>query len=294
MAAHLCNYCGAAPAIANSHVVPKFMGLYIKKNSPFGHMMNLWARVPQFDLHKGPYLCAKCDNEIFGSWETYFSQKVWPDPLHARDEWDDLRVIDFLISLVYRYAVHFLATSPIAAHAPYSTYLRDLSARALRSSTEIGRALFVYPYVHRPIAHECTLLAGINHLLNLAVHGESLPREGNLPNAILVITPKILTLVCDAALEASTGCTMKGPVHLSVGAPFDALSSNTDMPVFLASKLNGYIGEGQGHQKELGRWKHLAYGTDKLLNPGKMCYQAQAQDEALWDWQKTNCPRETY
>jgi hypothetical protein len=286
-----CNYCGTAPAIANSHVVPKFLGLYIKKNSPFGHMLNLWERSPQFDLHKGPYLCIKCDNEVFGSWETYYSQKVWPDPLNARSQWGDARAINFFISVAYRYAIHFLATSPITASAPYATYFRDLSAKALQSSSEIGTSLFVYPYVHQPIARECALLAGINHLLNLAVHGESLPREGDLPNAMLVITPKVLVLFCDGDLGDAVDCTMKMPRHLSVGLPFDPSIENTDMPAFLSSKLNSYIGEGQGHQKQLGRWKRLAYGTDKLLNPNKMCYRAQALDQALWDWQKANCRR---
>ena len=286
-----CNYCGTAPVIDHSHVVSRFLGAYIKKNSPFGHMMNVWKPTPQFDLDKGPYLCANCDNRVFGAWETFYSQKVWPNPLKARSHWGDVRTINFFISLAFRYAVHFLATSPIAANAPYSTYLRDLSAKGLNNSSEIGKSSFVYPYVHRPITRECALLHGINHLLNLGVHGLSLPREGNLPNAMLLVTPKVLVLFCDGGLATSADCTMENPMHLSIGVSFDPLAGNVDMPVFLSTVLNRYIGEGQGHQKQLGRWKRFAYGTDKLLNPSKMCYQAQAQDQALWDWQKMNCRR---
>jgi hypothetical protein len=267
----LCNYCGAAPTIANSHVVSRFLGAYIKKNSPFGHMMNLWERQPQYDLHKGPYLCAKCDNDVFGSWETYYSQNVWPDPINAKSQWGDVRTINFILSLAYRYTLHFLVTSPMTASAPYSIYFRDLTARALKASGEIDKSVFVYPYVHQPITRDCTLLPGVNHLLNLGVHGESCPREGDLPNAVLVMTPKVLALVCDGELGASVDCTMKNPRYLAVGLPFDPLSKNRDMPNFLSSKLNGYIGQGQGHQKQLGRWKRLAYGADRVLNPNKMC-----------------------
>jgi hypothetical protein len=82
---------------------------------------------------------------------------------------------------------------------------------------------------------------------------------------------------------------MKAPVFLKVGTSFSPSTQNQDMPWFLSSTLNGYVGQGQGHQKGLGRWKRLAYGTDKLINPKKMCYVANRQDQALHDWQKVNC-----
>ena len=49
----LCNYCGKAPAIANSHVASKFLGTYVKKNSPFGYMLNSWLPSKRLDLDKG-------------------------------------------------------------------------------------------------------------------------------------------------------------------------------------------------------------------------------------------------
>lgn len=277
-----------APTITNSHVVPKFLGAYIKKNSPSGHMLNLWERLPQFDLHKGPYLCAQCDNSVFGAWETYYSQNVWPNPLGTTAAWGDIRTINFFLAIAYRYALHFLATSPIVANSSYSAYIRDLCKKGLKQLGEIGKTLFIYPYVHRPIQQDCDLLPGINHLLNLGVHGKSLPSEGDLPNAMLILTPKVLVLLCDADIRQSLDCRMKAPTYLSPGASFDPSTQNTDMPAFLCSKLNSYIGQGQGHQKQLGRWKRLAYGTDKMLNPWKMCYQTNIQDQALHDWQKAN------
>lgn len=289
MSVPMCNFCGSAPAIANSHVVPKFMGTYIKNNSPFGYMLNVWARKLQYDLYKGPYLCATCDNKVFSAWESHYARHVWPNPLATMTAWGDLETINFLLCIAYRYAIHFLATSPIAANAARSIFIRDLCQKALKQSGEIGKSVFVYPYVHQPISQTCDLLAGVNHLLELAVHAEHLPITGSLPRAILLLTPKVLTLICDGDLGASPDCTMKAPIFLKVGTSFSPSTQNQDMPWFLSSILNGYVGQGQGHQKELGRWKRLAYGADKLIRPGKMCYVVNRQDQALHDWQKANC-----
>lgn len=289
MSVALCNYCGMAPTISKSHVVPRFLGAYIKKNSPFGRMLNLWERVPKYDLHKGPYLCARCDNSVFGAWETYYSQNVWPNPVGTRAAWSDVRTINFFLAIAYRYALHFLATSPIAANAAYSAYIRDLCKAGLGQSSTIAKTLFIYPYVHQPIRRGCDLLPGINHLLSLGVGAESLPREGDLPNAMLILVPKVLVLLCDDDIRKSSDCTMKKPACLSPGGSFDPSTQNTDMPAFLCSRLNRYIGQGQGHQKQLGLWKRLAYAADKMSNPWKMCYQANTHDQALHDWQKANC-----
>jgi hypothetical protein len=285
----LCNFCKTAPTITNSHVVPRFIGSYIMKNSPFGYMMNLWARTKQYDLYKGPYLCAACDNTVFSRWENHYSQHVWPNPLAATTAWGDVATINFFLSVAYRYAIHFLATSPILSNAPKSVYIRDLCEKALQQSGEIGKSVFVYPYVHQPIGQTCDLLPGVNHLLELAVHAEHLPPEGDLPTAILILTPKVLSLICDGDLAASTVCTMKKPTALRLGALLDPSIQNSDMPWFLSSILNRYIGHGQGHQKGLGRWKRLAYSADKMINPWKMCYKSNLQDQALHDWQKANC-----
>jgi hypothetical protein len=284
--ASTCYYCRIAPTIARSHVVPKFVGKYIKANSPFGHMLNLWSNKPELDLHKGPYLCAKCDNETFSGWEKHFSNHVWPDPLNSRVHWTDPATIQFFASLAYRYAIHFLETSPIPGNVPYSTYMRDLAEPVIRDPTLAGSKLFIYPYVHRPIDSGYDLLPGINHLLSLAVHGESFPAEENLPNAMLVIIPKITLLFCDGDLRKFSGCEIKHPVALSVSSRFLPTTSNVDLPNFLKVPLNRCIGKGQAHQKHLGRWKHLPYGTDRRANPTKVCYLAHETDTKLAKWIK--------
>lgn len=285
----LCKYCNGAPPIRASHVVPRFMGEHIKRNSPFGHLLNTWSRKSAFDLHKGPYFCTKCDNELFSSWENFFSRFTWHNPLDTNAKWNDERSIKFALSLAYRYTIHFLETSPIVANRPYSDFMRNLTESALRNNACVGHSIYIYPYVHQSISNECSLLPGVNHLFSLAAHAESLPQEGDLPNSMLVIVPKVAFLFCDRDLSTCKNNKMQNPCSLSSGSAFNPATANTDMPAFISSVLNRVIGHGQAHQKQLGRWNRMAYGTDKLLNPGKICYVAQKQDQNLLDWQKANC-----
>jgi hypothetical protein len=285
----LCKFCNNAPPIRESHVVPRAMGMYIKKNSPFGYMLNLWKEKPVFDLLKGPYFCAKCDNNVFGAWEGFFLSQVWKDPLHFNAKWTAPASINFVLLLAYRYAIHFLETSPIAAMRPYSEFIRDLAESAMDNNTLVGKSIFIYPYVHRAITNDCSLLPGVNHLLSLTIHGQSLPQEGDLPNAILVIVPKVIFLFSDRDLSGCNDNKVKNPCSLTLGGSFNATTANTDLPSFLYSVLNKIIGKSTAHQKQLGRWKRMAYGTDKLLNPSKVCYVAQKQDQDLLNWQKEKC-----
>lgn len=284
----LCGYCASAPTIDNSHVVPDFMGRYIKQNGPFGNLLNLWNTKPRLDIHKGPYLCQKCDNEVFSAWETAFSNGAWRRPFDKL-AWTTEPAVRFLVSLVFRYALHFIETSPIPGNRSYSEYVRNMSMAALRDPSRIGRSCHLYPFVHRPITSNCSLIPGINHFLSLAVHGQSLPKEGDLPNSFLVVVPKVCFLFCDGELSTCKDNTMLNPSGLTVGGKFDPATANTDMPQFLHTVLNRAVGQGQAHQKSLGRWKNMAYGVDKLANPRKACYTAAAQDRELLLWQRANC-----
>lgn len=287
----LCRFCGVAPPIQNSHIAPKFLGHYIKANSPFGNMLNTWLRKPQLDLHTGPYLCTKCDNELFSQWEGFFARHVWRDPVSAHAPWTDARSICFALSLAYRYAIHFVETSPILVHKPYSMMWRDLTHQALKDHSLVKSKVYIYPYVYRPIQETCSLLPGVNHLLNLAVHAENLPQEGDLPNAFLIVIPKILFLFCDRPLSDSKDNEIASPESLGINGSFNATVANVEMPLFISTILNRLIGQGQAHQKALGRWKGMAFQADKLLNPTKACYVAQQRDRSLDKWQLSNCLR---
>jgi hypothetical protein len=252
-------------------------------------MLNTWDRKLRLDLYTGPYLCAQCDNVLFSGWEDHFSRRVWLNLLRANLQWTHERSLKFLVSLGYRYAIHFLATSPIEFRRPYYVYLRDLMERALRDPSQIGTSLYIYPYVHQPILKDCQLLAGVNHLLNLGVNGQALPGEVGLSDALVIMRPKILLLFCDRDLRRSPGNEMRLPQALIPGRLFDAQHSNTDMPQFMKVVLNRWIGQGQAHQKSVGRWK-IAYGRDRIQNPQKVCYTATDQDRELLLWQRANCP----
>jgi len=265
------------------------MSKHIKKNSPFGYMLNLWNKKPKHDLHKGPYFCRTCDNEVISGWEDFFASKIWREPLNANNHWSNEESLNFILSLAYRYSIHFIETSPIMANHDYSECVMKIAEDAIRDNSKVGKSIFIYPYVHQEITQDCDFLPGVNHLLSLAAHGESLPKEGNLPNAFLVIVPKMIFLFCDQDLSSVGEESLKSPVHLIPGNSFDASSSNTDMPIFLSSIINKLINHGQSHQKNIGRWNKMAYGTDKFINPSKICYVAQSQDQTLLNWQRRNC-----
>lgn len=289
MSASICDFCKSSPTIRNSHVVPNFVGKHIKANSPFGFVLNTWMTKPQYDIFKGPYLCARCDNETFSSWENFYASNIFRRPGEASSEWGNEDAILFVLSLAYRYTLHFLLTSPIRGHRPYTEQYRDRLKAAMQNPSSVGKSLYVYPYVHRVIESECGMLPGVNHLLQLAIHSECLPREGDLPNAMLVIIPNTIFLYCDADLSVSRDSKIQNPVSLSIGSSLDVEQANVEMPRFLKTILNRLVGHGQNHQRLLGRWKKLAYGADKLLNPEKICYVADEQDKQLAVWRSANC-----
>jgi hypothetical protein len=208
--------------------------------------------------------------------------------LGSGGQWGDERIVLFALSVAYRYTLHFLETSPASVNRPYNEWMRDLLKVAMRDPSKVGSSLFLYLYAHQEIAHTCKLLAGVNHLLQLAVYAELLPQENDLPNAMLVLTPKVMYLYCDRDITLSKGNEIKRAQSLKVGQAFDAASSNADMPIFLKSILNRLIGQSQGHQRSLGLWMRFAYGADKLANPQRLCYLAHDQDKRLSQWQREN------
>lgn len=284
-----CYLCKKKPAIENSHVVPNFMSKHLKKNSPFGYMLNTWSPRPVQDLYKGPYFCRNCDNEVISGWESFFASRIWKDPLKADDHWGHEKTLNFVLSLAYRYAIHFIKNTPIQRNIPYSNGVMQLARKAIDNNSEVGKSVFIYPYVHRPIEKVCALVPGINHLLSLSVCGRILRREGDLPNAFLVIVPKMVFLFCESDLSSVASNPLHNPVHLTPGTRFSASSSNLDMPIFLKTLLNRLVNEGQSHQKNIGRWKSKLLWGDEYLAPRRVCYEAALQDKRLSEWRRKNC-----
>lgn len=289
MATILCSYCGVNPAIERSHVVPNFVGKHIKKNSTSGFLLNSWRYTPQQDIYKGPYLCAKCDNETFSSWESFYASGIWRNPLTANSDWGREEAILFTLSLAYRYTLHFIRTSPIQAHRAYAEWMRDLLKSTMQRPMNVGRSFFVYPYVFREITQTCGLMPGVNHLLQLAIYAECLPREGDLPNSMLVVIPNAIFLYCESDISSSSDNELSTPRSLRLANSFDARGSNVEMPLFLKTILNRLVGEGQAVQRQMGLWRGLQYKADMLVSPKKVCYVARSQDKKLLSWQRANC-----
>src|SRR5262245_30062870 len=108
----VCAFCNTNPPIANSHVVPAFIVRFIKNNSPSGFLLNSWAPRTQQDGIKGPYLCANCDNVVFSKWENYFKHHVFDrEQAKGNGAWETEDSIRFVLSVAFRYTIHFLETS---------------------------------------------------------------------------------------------------------------------------------------------------------------------------------------
>lgn len=145
---NICGYCNNESTIKYSHVVPSFMGQHIKKNSPFGWILNTWNSKVKYDIYKGPYLCRKCDNEIFSSWEDGFSRDVWKNPTDSLF-WNTENTIRFCLSIPFRFALHFLDTSPIQYNRSYTEYVRDISLDGLNNVSIVSKNIYILMYINQ-------------------------------------------------------------------------------------------------------------------------------------------------
>lgn len=284
-----CHFCNLNPPITNSHVVPKFIVKYIKQNSPVGFLLNSWSMRKAQDGIIGPYLCNSCDNVLFSGWENHFKKTVFDCADCDSASWSDCESIKFILSIIFRYTVHFLETSPTTLNKENNERFKKLSYDAINNLSSVGSSIFIYPYVFRPITSNCKFTPGINHFLNLAFHAISLPKEEDLPNAFLVILPSILILATDSDLSNVAGNKLVNIKDLRLSPSISVKTSNTNLPEFVAPILNKCIGQTQGHQRTMRLWNRIAYGADKLLYPNKMAYKSQKWDTELLLWQQTNC-----
>jgi hypothetical protein len=287
----ICAYCNANPPIENSHVVPRFIVKLLKANSPEKFIFDTWKYKKMQDGLKGPYLCEECDNVLFSAWENDFKKAVF-DPVHdgKPGRWAEENSIRFLLAVAFRYMVHFDETSPISANRQRNLHFRDLLRQTLDDLTQLDSKLFVYPYQYRPIVSGCGFLPGINHFLQLGFQCHSLAGEENLPQALLLYLPGMMTLFTDGDMRAAHHPEFPNPISLTVGTIADFGNANLTMPQFLRPLLNEAVGHTTGHQKAMEMWDTIEFQQDKMANPDKQLYRAQALDRQLFDWQKENCP----
>jgi len=289
-----CRFCNQHPPIQNSHVVSKFIVQYIKMNSPSGFLLNSWSMKRAQDGIKGPYLCHECDNVLFSDWENHFKLRVFdcnpPQALALSDE----KSIKFILSIAFRYAIHFLETSPISANVQNNEIFKRLTYNAINNTKIVGEEIFIYPYSFKPVTNSCQLIPGVNHFLNLSSHAVSLPAEEGLPNAFLLILPSMLFLQTDGNLKEAPANELINLEDLRPLVPLNLSLVNTNMPLFVAPIINRGIGQTQAHQRNMNLWNKIAYGADKLLHPNKMIYRAQKWDSNLLAWQRKNCANKQF
>lgn len=284
-----CRYCNENPPIDNSHIVSKFLVKHIKRNSPGGYLLNSWLFKKQQDGIKGPYLCEQCDNVVFSDWEDYYKTQVLDRRNENLSKLSNEKSVKFVLSIAFRYSVHFIETSPIEINRENNIRFKDLSHQAINDLNVVGNEIFIYPFPFKPITESCKLIPGINHFLNIAFHAQSLPKEDGLPNAFLLTLPSMLFLITDDDLTLSPGNELINTMDLQVDTEGDWNTFNTNMPEFLYVLLNRYVGQSQADQRNKKLWNKISYGFDKLHNPNKLCYHCQGWDSNLLSWQQKNC-----
>lgn len=99
-----CSLCGQDKILQNSHIIPKFVGRWIKETSATGFLTqatNASKRIQ--DLNKKRLLCSECE-ERFSKFETYFANTIFY-PFHKTQpkSFDYEKTLEkFVVSLSWR------------------------------------------------------------------------------------------------------------------------------------------------------------------------------------------------
>jgi len=140
-----CSLCLGTKQLTESHIIPKFVGKWLKATSATGFMtdaQNPKERVQ--DLPTLPLLCSDCE-ERFSRLETYFANEIFR-PFHEKKirafEYD-ARLQSFVISLSWR--ILKASYTEVKQEAPhYSSFLDD--AEADWRDFLLGRREHIDPY----------------------------------------------------------------------------------------------------------------------------------------------------
>jgi len=128
-----CALCQKTKELKESHVIPRFIGKWLKDTSATGYMRQaLNPNLRAQDFPKSYFLCGDCE-QIFGKEEKTFAEKIFipfqeGKKLFAYDKW----LIRFIISLNWR-----LATKEL--DEPSKCKLSDSLKSELQKALEIWR-----------------------------------------------------------------------------------------------------------------------------------------------------------
>ena len=99
----LCKLCGSDSPLKESHIIPRFIGRWMKKTSPtpyFRYGGDMDKRTQ--DLGKMKLLCGDCEN-LFSGWETKFAKEVFYPMSNGRPRlWYKNWMLKFASSLTWR------------------------------------------------------------------------------------------------------------------------------------------------------------------------------------------------
>jgi hypothetical protein len=125
-----CKLCKKYSELQLSHVIPKFVGKWIKKTSAVGHIRNaVEPNVRIQDLFKDYLLCKDCEKR-FSALEKHFSKEIFY-PFHEENKkffHYDTWLQKFVVSINWRIAVSGLNNHLEKSHPSYNIYLETLEA----------------------------------------------------------------------------------------------------------------------------------------------------------------------
>lgn len=123
-----CKLCNNYSELQHSHIIPKFVGKWLKKTSAVGHIRNVVEpNVRIQDLYKDFLLCTDCEKR-FSVLEKRFSNEIFY-PFHEKNKklfHYDTWLQKFVVSISWRIAVSGLNNHLEESHPSYKIYLETL------------------------------------------------------------------------------------------------------------------------------------------------------------------------
>lgn len=236
---------------------------------------------PEHTGHVGPYLCSNCDNVTFSRWEGRFKNAVFDKLDNAGDAWFEESTLKFLLSILFRYAIHHLEAGIPQTDSPIAREFRDLSRLAIDDLSLVGTSVFIYPCIYKPVTQTCDLAVGTNHVLSLLYSGGPLDAEDGEPHAFLVFLPGVMLLFTAGKLPPVQ--KLPAPHDLNLGSAGVVSDWNRELPIYLKYFVDRAIHYTIAHQKSIGRsfWGKLICKADSRLNPQRQVYKARQLSHLL-------------
>lgn len=159
----LCSLCRSNQAIDNSHIIPAFVGKWLKQSSATGHMRRaVEPNVREQDLPKLPLLCEECE-KLFSGWETHFSKEMFfpyqdkEQRVFQYDKW----LLLFTVSLSWRIGMADRAS--LKDFRPHLVSYLDTALESWRSFL-LGESSQTQSYEHHLLFLDFVISAQSNEL----------------------------------------------------------------------------------------------------------------------------------